>query len=84
MTTRNDEKIVQNLEDAIMLDFAFWKNLTTNLQTTEKSDDFCHTYNPVHVYCRMVELYNIPQIEAFNYIKSRYEPSYNMKCGYKK
>ena len=69
-----------DLEEAIMLDYAFWKNLTTKLNKEKKDDDFCHVYNPVHVYCRMVDYYNVDKKDAFEYVKERYQSSYNNKC----
>lgn len=64
-----------NLEELILFDIENHLLLKDELNK-DRTEDFRHIYNPVHLFCRLVDKYNYEKDIAYDYVKSRYSGLY--------
>ena len=57
-----------------MDDIANYILMKDNLKIND--EEFRHKYNPAHVYCRLVDKYNIDKDLAYQYILDKYDKVY--------
>jgi hypothetical protein len=64
-----------SLEFRIIEDIENYQSLKKELNKP-RTEEFRHDYNPLHVYCRLVDYYNYPEKLAWEYINKRYSDLY--------
>ena len=67
----------ETIEDKVLQDYICRDDTTeTELQNAlnrVKTDTYNHYFNPLHVFCRLVDYYGKPKDKAYDYAKNRYE-----------